>query len=170
MTEIQDTFVEPLFDTPLRTYVVLHTYFKSLLNGVQGGHACVEMSVKYEPGTPQFALYQKWARVDKTLLYLDGGVSFHMHQYLGKLQTLGRTVLPWAPFFEDEETLEGMLTAVAVILPERIAKATELEWNDAKATREGPIHDDLVKLGMKFENFQTLIDVIEWVRSRPLAS
>lgn len=165
------TFEAPVFDTPLRTYVLLHTYFKSLLNGVQGGHACVEMSVKYDPGTPESLVYRQWARVDKTLLYLDGGVSLHMHAILGQLQSLDENAhLPWAHFVEDEATLEGMLTAVAVILPESIVKADPLEWEEAKVTHTGPIHDDLLKLGMTFNNAQVFTGIIDWVRSRPLAS
>jgi hypothetical protein len=159
------------FDTPLRTYVVLHTYFKSLLNGVQGGHACVEMSVKYIPGTPESNMYQQWARVDKTLLYLDGGVSLHMHAFLSQLQSLDTNAhLPWSHFVEDQATLEGMLTAVAVILPESIAKATPLDWEAAKREYMGPIHDDLRKLGMTFNNSPTFFAVIDWLRSRSLAS
>lgn len=166
------TVSTPTFDTPLRTYVVLHTYFKSLLNGVQGGHACVEMSVKYNPGTPEFERYQHWARVDKTLLYLDGGVSFHMHAFLEQLKSLDSKghSLPWAHFVEDEATLEGMLTAVAVILPESISKASAEDWAFSIEHRSGAIHDDLLKLGRTSNNFQLLIEVIEWVRSRPLAS
>lgn len=165
------TFEEPVFDTPLRTYVLLHTYFKSLLNGVQGGHACVEMSVKYDPGSTEERLYRQWARVDKTLLYLDGGVSLHMHALLGQLLSLDENAhLPWAHFVEDEATLEGMLTAVAVILPESIAKADPVDWEAAKTNRTGPIHDDLLKLGMTFNNAQGFTGIIDWLRSRPLAS
>lgn len=160
----------PLFDTPLRTYVLLHTYFKSLLNGVQGGHACTEISVKYDTGTPSNALYQQWARKDKTLIFLDGGVSVHLRTTLGQLQSLGDIVLPWSPFFEDEETLEGMLTSVGMILPESIGRADPLDWEEAKDTLAGPIHNDLVKLGMTPENNAAFFAVIDWLRSRPLAS
>ena len=166
-----NAFDEPLFDTPLRTYVLLHTYFKSLLNGVQGAHACTEMSVKYDAGTPQETLYKQWARQDKTLLFLDGGVSLHLHSILGQLQSLDTNAyLPWAHFVEDEATLEGMLTAIAVILPESIAQADPIEWEAAKTSKESPIHADLVKLGVTFNNHQVVLAVIDWIRSRPLAA
>ena len=160
----------PLFDTPLRTYVFLHTYFKSLLNGVQGGHACAELSVKYDAGTPSSGLYQQWARKDKTLIFLDGGVSLHLRATLGQLQSLGDVTLPWAPFFEDQETLEGMLTSVGMILPESIGRADPIDWQEAKENLEGPIPADLAKLGMTSENRDTFFAVIDWLRSRPLAS
>lgn len=165
-------FPVPVFDTPLRTYVLLHTYFKSLLNGVQGGHACVELSIKYEPGTLGAAMYKQWSRVDKTLLFLDGGVSLHLHAMLNQLRALENngSKLVWAHFVEDEATLEGMLTAVAIILPERIAKAHPEDWDAAKLSMAGPIHDDLVKLGMTTENSIEFLSVIDCLRSRPLAS
>ena len=165
------SFEEPVFDSPLRAYVLLHTYFKSLLNGVQGGHACVELSFKYEPDTMEARMYKQWSRQDKTLLFLDGGVSLHLHGILGQLQSLGQDAhMPWAHVNEDEATLEGMLTAVVVVLPESIVKADALDWEAAKTNHTGLIHDDLVKLGMTFSNNQVFTGVIDWLRSRPLAT
>lgn len=162
----------PVFDTPLRTYVLLHTYFKSLLNGVQGGHACVELSVKYDKATLGAAMYKQWAKIDKTLIFLDGGVSMHLHAMLVQLNTLDNSgsLLPWASFVEDEATLEGMLTAVAIILPESIARAHPEDWEGTKLSMSGPIYDDLVKLGMTPENNAEFMAVIDCLRSRPLAS
>lgn len=168
---INATFEKPLFDTPLRTYVFLHTYFKSLLNGVQGGHACVELSVKYDPDSPQGRMYRQWACVDKTLVFLDGGVSLHLHTVLDQLQSLGEHGrLAWAPFHEDKDTLEGMLTAVSILLPESIAKAEPLDWLVALSNRAGPIYNDLLKLGMEPGNSKAFVEVIDWLRRRPLAS
>lgn len=161
---------EPVFDSPLRAYVLLHTYFKSLLNGVQGGHACVELSFKYEPETMEAQMYRQWSRQDKTLIFLDGGVSLHLHGIFGQLQSLGEdSRMPWAHFNEDAATLEGMLTAVVVVLPESIVKADVLDWEAAKTNQTGFIHDDLVKLGMTVSNNQVFTGVIDWLRSRPLA-
>lgn len=160
------------FNSPMRTYVLLHTYFKSLLNGVQGGHACVELLRKYSRSTSMASnIVSHWADTDKTLVYLDGGVSLHMHDTLAKFESLGQRVqLPWACFFEDKATLEGMLTAIAVTLPESICKASNVDWEQATVEECGHVYDALVHLGMNAENQPAMLSIVQWIRDRPLAS
>lgn len=162
------TFQNP---SPMRTYVLLHHYFKSLLTGVQGAHACMELVRKYQkPSTAQIMVNQ-WADHDKTLVFLDAGVSVHLHSFLDKLEILDpRVQLPWAPFFEDEHTLEGMLTAIAVTLPESVCKATEQVWEQATVEHCGLAYEALQEMGLDHSNRLEIFDIVQTIRGLPRAS
>ena len=63
-------------------------------------------------------------------------------------------------FREDEETMNGMMTCVGIILPERI-------YEFAKEMRETP---DLATGGTRFRDFTDWeIELIKLINSRPLA-
>ncbi len=153
--------------SPLRTYVLLHTYLKSLLNGVQGAHAVADLLVKYPEAD---GLPQTWARDHKTLVFLDGGVSLHIHQTIAWLKSMSSTSIPWAAFVEDSATLENMTTAIAITLPESIAKASDEDVDRAEWHSEGPLWDELQALGVDLLTLNATIAFLRWLRSRPLAS
>ena len=152
---------------PLRTYVLLHTYLKSLLNGVQGAHAVADLLVQHPD--PE-SLPQVWAREHKTLIFLDGGVSLHLHQTIEWLHALRDTGIPWASFVEDESTLEQMTTAIAITLPESLVKYSDDDVDNAELRSEGPLWNELVSLGVDLTTIAPAIAFLRWLRSRPLAS
>ena len=104
----------------MRAYVLVHSALSGVQKGIQAAHCLVEM------GRKNHAVFEEWARKHKTLIVLEGG--FHadleeavlvMEEHLGGLGERP-ALLPWAAFREDEETMNGMLTAVGVVVPERI--------------------------------------------------
>jgi len=104
----------------MRAYVLVHSALSGIQKGIQGGHALVEMGLKSHP------LYKEWAEGHKTVIFLEGGFQADLEQAeaVMKEHLDGRpewpSRLPWAAFREDRETLNGALTAVAVILTEKI--------------------------------------------------
>lgn len=99
-----------------RMYVLAHRFLSSVQKGVQGGHAIAEMSVKYHSEDCRHKLYTTWAKRDKTLILLDGGNTSSLRAFRDML--LDKKTVAWADFHEDEDSLDGALTAVAVILSE----------------------------------------------------
>ena len=58
-----------------------------------------------------------WADRDKTVIVLNGGYQSSLQELCEKLKPLSGTY-PWASFCEEQEALNGAMTAVAVVLPE----------------------------------------------------
>lgn len=105
----------------MRAYVLVHSALSGIQKGIQAGHALVEMGLKGHP------LYREWAEKHKTVIVLEGGFQADLEQAEAVLMNVlegselsAKQQLPWAAFREDQETLNGTLTAVAVILPEEI--------------------------------------------------
>jgi hypothetical protein len=110
----------------MRLYTFSHFMLSSIQQTLQGGHAQAELFVKYrEPSEQNVTLYD-WATNHKTWVSLNGGNSSGLHSMLDFLQS-ANFPFPWAPFYEDESSLETILTSIAIVLPERIIKAIEMQ-------------------------------------------
>ena len=113
----------------------------SIQQGIQSGHAAVELFKKYlidEGWKDGYAeLVNDWAQNHKTMVCLNGGNAKGIREWLeffnvGELDHFND--FPFVGFYEDEESLDGALTSVAVVLPERIFNGAtalrEHKWND----------------------------------------
>ncbi len=103
----------------MKGYAIVHCIISGVQCGVQGAHALVEMCDKYrdsQPGTPEH-LAHVWAKHDKTLIYLNGGPSIKLYKLLTLLES-PENPFPYAYFKESFDFAEGLLTAIAVTLPE----------------------------------------------------
>lgn len=100
-----------------RCYVFVHSFLGSIHKGVQAAHAVAELVQKYhhEGSDKQTFAVGEWVRDDKTLLILEGGNSANMRQIE---QLAIKSHLPYAAFREDDDTLDCILTAVAVVVCE----------------------------------------------------
>tara|TARA_B110000211_G_C13924263_1_gene484202 strand:+ start:72 stop:461 length:390 start_codon:yes stop_codon:yes gene_type:complete len=107
-----------------RVYVFTHAWLSPLQKGIQAAHAVAELVRLGAPATID------WVDSYTTLILLDGGNSDMM-----KVTNFQATCFSHAPyetacFYEDDRSMEGMLTAVAVLIPtdeaEQIARAREL--------------------------------------------
>ncbi len=94
-----------------RVYVFVHSMLKPVVKGIQGAHAVSELTTCYHQAVMN-TVY--WAEHDKTLIFLEGGSSKSMKDILKLLQ---KTDFEYAHFREDRNTLEGLLTAIAVCVP-----------------------------------------------------
>jgi hypothetical protein len=114
----------------LRLYSFVNFYLSSIQQGVQTGHAAVDLVRKYAvynsgylpsaQAENKIDMVAEWADDNKTFIILNGG---NLQTMQGIEEIVKSSDLPWVSFHEDEQSLGGMLTAVAVILPEFIFNA-----------------------------------------------
>lgn len=103
----------------MRGYALVHCIISGVQCGLQGGHALVEMMDKYRDSQPGTLAHQShiWAKYDKTLIVLNGGTSANLFKLLTLLES-DQNPFPFAYFKESFDFAEGMLTAIALTLPE----------------------------------------------------
>jgi hypothetical protein len=105
----------------LRLYSFVNFYLSSIQQGVQTGHAAVDLVRKYSKVSltdPVNAMMvDRWADDHKTFIILNGGNMASMTSILGAAALSG---YPYASFYEDSDSLGGILTCVAVVLPEKV--------------------------------------------------
>lgn len=112
----------------LRMYSFTNFYLSSIQQGIQTGHAAVELFVKYSLygkttadiiGEQQRETLYDWATNWKTFICLNGGDAAGVEEMFDFLNDQ-RHAFPFAPFLESEQALDGVMTTVTVILPARI--------------------------------------------------
>lgn len=112
----------------MRAYVFVNSILSPIQQGIQGAHALVNMAVKYHDfkGDKKIAeMFWTWAKDHRTTIFCSAGFNagvkgwsdfiFHNHH-----------LYPRSEFKEDGDTLGGLTTAVAIVLPERIYTTVEL--------------------------------------------
>jgi hypothetical protein len=102
----------------MRLYTFGNYYLSSIQQGIQAGHAAVELFNKYE-NSEQLNTVKDWAKNHKTMVCLNGGNNANLKEIrdLFKNET---NPYPWTSFYEDDDSLNGTLTCVAIVLPEII--------------------------------------------------
>lgn len=97
-------------------------YISALQAGLQTAHAVSEMSVDQEVQfclKPAGDVYKKWAEIDKTIIICNAfnhaGVEAAFEEFSYFANELD---LPCVIFHEDEQSLNGVATATAIIVPE----------------------------------------------------
>lgn len=115
----------------MRAYFFGNMYLSSIQQGIQGAHVLGEMYTKYLPinlstnseavftVSEQAVTLTDWARNHKTMIFLNAGYSEEIRELL-KLFVSPKNSYPWAEFNESTEALDGTLTCIGIILPERI--------------------------------------------------
>lgn len=100
-----------------RMYCIVNQYISGIHAGIQSAHAIHEMFIKYPQRTSNASnLLWDWASEDKTIIVLDGGYQQRMFEMIDLME--GIKSLPHSYFCEEEDALNGALTAVAIVLPE----------------------------------------------------
>jgi hypothetical protein len=103
-------------------------YLSSIQQGIQSSHTQMELFVKYKSPSNKKDILFDWAEIYKTTIVLNGGFLSTMQEFLGFLQVEDNPY-PFAEFYESEEALGGILTNIAIVLPEKIYKSSELLRN-----------------------------------------
>ena len=118
----------------MRAYFFGNMYLSSIQQGIQAAHVTHELFLKYDNiAAGSFAtteLYD-WAKLHKTMILLNGGYSENLRELIAMFDTR-ENPYPWAHFNEGEDSLDGALTCVGIILPEKI-------YVTADALRKGNI-------------------------------
>lgn len=117
-------------DKNYRAYFFNNMYLQGIHAGVQSQHCTAEMFMKYhKPNTIFFNnedkdcisrdILLKWALNDKTTIVLNGGMQGQLEELMALFEQ-DENPYPWAFFKESNFALNGALTNVGIILPERI--------------------------------------------------
>ena len=117
----------------LRAYFFQNFYLQGIHAGIQSQHTTAEMFVKYEDEplcmcfgecncTDRNEMLFDWARNHKTTIVLSGGMQKDLEE-IKELLASNENQYPWSFFHEAEFSLNGALTNVGIILPERIYNA-----------------------------------------------
>lgn len=111
----------------IRCYTFTNFMLSPIQQGIQSGHASMELVNKYmvsDGWVDGYAIQvADWITKHKTIICLNGGNAKGIREWLELLnvgELNGHNKFPFAPFFEDEQSLDGSLTSVAVVLPARI--------------------------------------------------
>lgn len=120
----------------MRLYSFVNSYLSPLQQGLQTAHLVGEFSHKIS--TDQALTYVTWAEDYKTIIILNGGNCASLNELITQFQT-PENQYPWGYFFEDRESLNGALTCVGIILPERIYEGARIyrENRMSKITEDG---------------------------------
>ena len=131
----------------MRAYFFGNMYISSIGQGIQAGHVLAELFVKYQQHSawavvtiPTQHLYD-WAHNHKTMILLNGGYSEALRS-ISELFAAKENPYPWSVFHEGQDALDGALTCVGIILPEKIYGAgvelvTKIKSGDPSATLGG---------------------------------
>ena len=146
----------------MRLYTFANMYISSIQKGIQSAHLVGELFVKYYNTTDaeQSRVLYDWAENHKTMIVLDGGYSSNLRN-LEKMFYSDQNLFPFSAFREDQDALNGALTCVGIVLPEKIYGASSLVRDDElimtmiNETGEicGTNHDD-EEVTWKFNSFE----------------
>lgn len=121
----------------MRFYTFTNMYLSSLQVGLQSAHCLAEMFVKYPDledsnwgkdhtaDQQKYEMLDNWAANHKTMILLNGGYSNNLREIFHLLSQEANPY-PFANFHESSEALDGALTCVGIILPERIYESVDL--------------------------------------------
>lgn len=112
-----------------RAYFFGNMYISSIQQGIQAGHSIANMFVKYDPITLRGDILYEWAKNHQTMILLNAGYGSEINDLVEMFSSADNRY-PWASFNESQEALNGAITTVGIILPEKI-------FIGAKQIREG---------------------------------
>jgi hypothetical protein len=103
-----------------------HIYMSPLQWGIQTAHCVSTLSVKYRNNAQAHA-YRDWAELDPTIIVCRGGNVADLQDLHSRISVLAEMLkLPHCAFNEDQKSLGGVMTAVAVLVPDSIFNAYDL--------------------------------------------
>ncbi len=141
----------------MRAYTFTHAYLSDIQHGIQAAHALVDMQLKYDPNSDPHKTYINWAKDHKTMICLNGGNSAnlqHLYYVLSRLSL--HLSLPISRFTEDEQSMQSMTTAVAIIVPERIYQAKKDVDDDNYVYIDSTNNKKTILIDKEIELFEVL--------------
>lgn len=105
----------------MRYYGFGNYYLSSIQQGIQNAHVISTLSVKYEHGSRQDSVYREWAANHIVTVLCNGGNSKSIQEMYDLFEDLSKQgmPLPFAKFHEDNQSLDGALTAVGIVVLKR---------------------------------------------------
>lgn len=135
----------------LRAYHFQNMYLTGIHAGIQTQHCTVEMFLKYTRSS-QAAIHTdsdatcedtlfSWASKHKTTIILNGGYASCLRELCALFESKDNPY-PWAYFKESDEALNGCVTNVGIILPEKVFNYTkDLDEGARKYGYEGVLSE-----------------------------
>lgn len=119
----------------MRFYCFTHFMLSSIQQGIQTAHCVHQAFVDNKGRSPSDDKLWDWARDHKTIVVLNGGNTADLNQlYLSIRRLCSILDLPYSAFNEDEQSLNGSITAVGCVIPEPIyTLASSLRENSIDA-------------------------------------
>ena len=126
-----------------RMYTFTNIYLSSIQKGIQSAHCITDMIVKYDKPfitffnrtpTPQTDMLNHWMKNDKTMIVMNGGGDGSLEELHNFFMRGVDCMFPFAKFNEDDYSLNGALTCVGILLPERIYEGAKILRHDLKRT------------------------------------
>lgn len=117
----------------MRAYFFGNMYLSSIQQGIQAAHVTAELFMKAHSEEGNMFLLD-WANNHKTMILLNAGYSEELRRLIEFFDT-AENRYPWASFNEGQDALDGALTCVGIVIPEKIYRFAELLRNpDIKRT------------------------------------
>lgn len=106
----------------MRLYTFVNFYLSSIQQGIQTAHCVSNLFVMFnDTTTPEGHALHDWGTNHKTIITLNGGNNQTIHETYQHLLDLGGQLnLPVTIFYEDEQSLGGIATSCAILVPEYI--------------------------------------------------
>lgn len=102
----------------MRLYTFCNYYLSSLQQGLQTAHVVAELFNDYKRKQEESQLFD-WSLNHKTIVILNGGNCESLKE-LNTFLNSDSNDFPHTSFNEDEQSLNGALTCVGIVLPEKI--------------------------------------------------
>jgi len=119
----------------MRAYFFGNMYLSSIQQGIQAAHVTAEMFTKLHESEDAFMYLLEWATNHKTMILLNAGYSEEIRSLVEMFDSTDNPY-PWASFNEGKDALDGALTCVGIILPEKIYRIAELNRKEVKEQTE----------------------------------
>jgi hypothetical protein len=112
----------------LRAYSINNMYLSGIHAGIQTAHSHHELALKYlvtlngnKKFQKQKELLIEYIRYHKTIVVLNGGMHTDLLSFLSLLHSYEIDMdYPFAEFYESQQALNGSLTNITIVLPEKI--------------------------------------------------
>lgn len=132
----------------LRCYTFTHFILSPIQQGIQSGHASMELVNKYmvDQGWQNGYAEQvaDWVKNHKTIICLNGGNSKMLRELYTFLDMGEANPFPYVNLYEDEDTAEGLMTSISIILPARIFETASLMRSRTLSDGVSYTHDRLL--------------------------
>lgn len=102
-----------------RLYSLTNMYLSSLQKGLQTAHLVADLSLDSHMDSQVNKIFTEWAVRDRTIIILNGGNSLNLERWEQFLKDFNRR-WPWVAFREDQQSLNGAITTVGLIIPDSV--------------------------------------------------
>lgn len=108
-----------------RLYTFVNNVYMSPIQwGIQTAHVVSTMMANRNYRNRE-DLFQDWAGDSPTIIVCKGGILSTLSQLEAQVERLATHFdLPWASFYEDQDSLGGILTCVGILMPEKFYAAS----------------------------------------------